>query len=257
MSASCWSVRQNVAEWHAQRVKGTLDLLRPQRGVINLEIDGVRLEHLTLFGTFVPRLLDPIPAEMLVDSYVRQGDLIVTYAPTQMTELHSQIYWRNVTNGSAVGLHWVLSVLTPRLDGKPCIHLRHKLGEKQGSIAVAPARGVERELTEGYQVELRESAVARDGVSSSRPLLIYRPANIATSIVLMSYPNDVVRFEVAERESKSAQYEADFEMLDEHLEKGVIRRIQAAAWFVPREADHAEADRLYDDFLRCPPPLTT
>ena len=54
-----------------------------------------------------------------------------------------------------------------------------------------------------------------------------------------------------------AQWRYAFQLLDEHLEKGVIRRAQVAAWFVPRAADEFWGRKLFLQLLSAPPPLTT
>jgi hypothetical protein len=255
MSGGCWKVVGRSAEFDAIPGGGRLDLARPREG---LEWSRGRC---SLLRTHVPGLSDPVPESMLVDVYVREDDLVVTYGPTPDSQLHTQVYWRRVAQGSLVGLHWVFSVWTPRLDARPVIHLGHRWGDTIPWLASALVEGQagSAELPGFHELRAemtqeRSGTVARLSASS---LLLARSTTDANapSLVLMAYPTDVVRGSVSSAEATPRAVEYD--LLEEHLEKGVIRRAQAMVWWVPREGDAQLARELYRQFLDAPPPLTT
>jgi hypothetical protein len=85
------------------------------------------------------------------------------------------------------------------------------------------------------------------------PLLIVQPPSHDRSLVLMTMPADLMQLRV---DSFDGHVSYAFDLLGEHLEKGVIRRAQIGAWLVPRDTDQLWALRLYRQFLADPPPLT-
>lgn len=259
MSGECWKVAGHAAEFEAVPGGWRLDLEHPRAGLRSA--DGA----CSLLRTQVPGLPDPLPASMVADVYVREDDLVVTYGPTPGSQLHTQIYWRRLSESSAVGLHWVFSVWTPRLDARPAIQLSHHWRDKAPRLAVAEAEEVARDAAGAAELpgfrELREETVMkRTGEAAGQPgpcLLLQRSVADAkaTSLVLMVYPTDVVRWSVSSAEATPRAVEYD--LLEEHLEKGVIRRAQAMVWWVPRDGDASHALELYRRFLDAPPPLTT
>ena len=72
----------------------------------------------------------------------------------------------------------------------------------------------------------------------------------------MVYPADVRSAHVAYDHS-TGTWRTRHRLLDEHLEKGVIRRLRCAVVWLPRKHDLQLAETLYERFLNAPLPLTT
>jgi len=253
MSGGCWKVTGHTAASEVLPGGWRLDLARPREGLQSS--DG----QCALLRTGVPGLADPLPEAMVADVYVRENDLVVTYAPTPGSQLHTQVYWRCLTMPGAVGLHWVFSVWTPRLDARPVIQLGHRWLDAAPELASAVDAGDPMTAT-GFRELRSESVLTRTEASGRLPapcLLLQRSAqdDRAASLAFMAYPTDVVRCTVSSAEATPRVVEYD--LLDEHLEKGVIRRAQAMVWWIPRDGDARLALDLYRQFLDAPPPLTT
>ena len=75
-------------------------------------------------------------------------------------------------------------------------------------------------------------------------------------MVIMAMPSDVIQVAVQPLKTPG-RWQLTYELLGEHLEKGVIRRAQLAVWQIAQEADQALAAELWRGFLLAPPPLTT
>ena len=268
MSTGCWKVVGHRAELLDVPGGWWLDLGRPREGLQSASGGS------TLLRTHVPGLPDPVPGAMVADVYVREADLVVTYAPTPGSQLHTQIYWRRLLTPSAIGLHWVFSVWTPRLDARPMIGLSHQWLDRSPRLATALPEGeAGAGDLPGFRELRTETVMERPGgaASLSAPCLILeratagRTANMALdtaldtaspmSMVSMAYPTDVVRCSVSAADATPRVVE--YQLLDEHLEKGVIRRAQAMVWWVGRDGDASQAAELYRQFLAAPPPLTT
>ena len=67
----------------------------------------------------------PLSTPRVVDHYIRQKDLVVTYEYDQ-PQMRMQLYWRHATwrdsaGGSLTGLCLLLSLQTNRLDSRPTV----------------------------------------------------------------------------------------------------------------------------------------
>lgn len=229
-----WTLNGQVAEWQMAGIQARMDLLRPGDGLGHVRVQGETWPLAGLLGWQLPDLDGPLAPDQLVDAFVRKSELGVSYAMTRPSQLHPQLACRSLRSEKAVGVHWILSLRTPRLDARPLVRLSNR-----------------------FTCSSSEIIDGKDGSSSERALVLYRPHGSAWTLVQTAYPRDLLRYSVRS-ESQGASVSSqivDWELLDEHLEKGVIRRVQAALWWVPRAEDESEAERLYDTFVASAPPL--
>jgi len=75
------------------------------------------------------------------------------------------------------------------------------------------------------------------------------------SLLEMAYPTDAHQL-LLESVGKE-EIALTFRLMHENLERGVIRRLRVATWFLPREDDLQIAAELFRDLLHAKPPLTT
>ncbi len=230
-----WVLKGHVAQWRTPHVTASVDLLRPGMGFGTIQVREQSWGETTLFGVEVPGLGEAVAEGQIADAFVRKSELGVTYAMAATSQLHSQLAWRSLRSGESVGVHWILSLRTPRLDARPLVRLHHRLAGGSGEV-----------------VRLGHECLTT-GVWHP-PIVLYRPTSSQFSLVQTAYPSDLLGYAL-ESATEAAATTVTWEMLDEHLEKGVIRRVQAAVWWVSREDDESEARRLYDTFVASPPPL--
>jgi hypothetical protein len=187
----------------------------------------------------------------ITDSYVRGGDLVATYQPRDDWPYTTQVYWRVTESewpeGVLGSLSLFVSMQTHLLETWPrlCIHSRLEADEmfrladglQQGAVGESLGEGrhavhpvgkaccVLRRLT-GTKVSYAEVMPASD----FREVLVNRVDNGAC--------------------------ETSWELFADFLEKGVIRRVQVQALFLPRQNDIANAAALCEEIVRRPLPLT-
>jgi hypothetical protein len=232
-------------------------------------------EDMYLLGVQVPGFPERLPAAWLVDYYVRRNDLIATYERPHPDHLRVQVYWRYLHDapraGSGAdafveGMHLMVSLQTDRLDRQPTVSVINQLAGDQVKCLhladdVNPTARFQAPVT-GGSIGERDAGRAVDtsgtlvhpGPSADAPLWIIRREDLGRSTVLMTLPADLVR--VAFRRC-GALWRHEFHLLDEHLEKGVIRRAQVVAWWVPSAGDEDWARTRFDRWCAEPPPLTT
>ncbi len=197
-----------------------------------------------VLGVELPGFPDPISAENRVDHYVRDGDLVVTYERRAPPQLRSQIYWRDacccLTDVSLPGVEVWISLQTDRLDARPTLKVVTQL--------------VAAELIEADPAWCGD--LAEGVVTVAPPLLLWRLPGDEFSLVQLVVPGDVASIRRS-LDATSKVRRCELCLLDEHLEKGVIRRIRLGLWRVPRPNDVALARQLCERFLNAPLPLTT
>ncbi len=213
-----------------------------------------------VLGVELPGFPDPVPAPWIVDQYARRRDLIATYERPAPDHLRCQVYWRYVWEeasgetdvaGRVDGVHLIVSVQTNRLDLRPTITVVSDIPTDHAAYLISPDQEVWTTLP---AIPTPQDPPAGGPADGKAALWLVRLPRNNRSIVMMVLPNDLVAIRVTRQEPC---WRYAFDLLDEHLEKGVIRRAQVAAWFVPREVDEIWARKLYLQLLTAPPPLTT
>jgi hypothetical protein len=269
---SCWQVTRDAARFSTPTWGASLDLTRPQQGISQVTLDGRICAGLKLLCIELPQLPDPVPATMVAEHYVRGDDLVVRYAPTPAHDLDlgSEIYWRGVESSGVWGLQLLMSLQTSRLDARPRLSVRGEVAhgelwigwpaEQHSSAAIALDRVEcsqqgQRPEQEGDGRTVHDSKQHHGPLTIANPVVVIRWPETPWSLLLMALPADVEWWSVETPAGEAARL--DLGMLNEHLEKGVIRRAQVALWCVPRADDAQQARRLYDEFLTSAPPLTT
>jgi hypothetical protein len=256
-SVTPWQLEQGHGHLQTSDGAAVVHIDRLADGLTQIIRSGSTISALRLLGVLLPGFPDPLPVSSIVDRYVRGDDLIVTYERQSPEHLRAQVYWRYVsnesssialTNGRAEGVHLIVSIQTDRLDLQPTLTVVSSVPTEQILFRASARRDRFRTIADQGDGELDLGSLCRS------PMLLARLTDVDLSLVLMTLPSDLVRLRV---ERQGPHCRCAFELLDEHLEKGVIRRAQVAAWFVPRTTDQFWALKLFRLLLAAPPPLTT
>jgi hypothetical protein len=186
----------------------------------------------------------PLP---IADAYVRGDDLIAVYQPADAWPYAPQLYW---TAGQCednqrvlASLSLLISVETHLLDTWPRITVGSRLACRE-VLQVDTASGA---------VEQLQSRSIRQ--SNAACCLLYRVADLPISVVESMPASDFRDVDV--RRCRNGEYQAEWHVFADFLEKGVIRKARFHCAFVPAEDDVRSAIVFCAAEARRPLPLTT
>ena len=262
-SGHSWLLKTPRAELRAGSLHGELDVSRPELGVSQLSINQ-RACTGKLVGVLPCTQKDPhaqpsiredlehLLPRQLADVYVRDGDLIVAYQPTEDWPYATQIYWQISEESYLPDLLSSMSVLlslqTHLLDTWPTMCIDTHLEADEIVHVDCESR---------YENAIH---VLPFGTSVIRPAtaaccILYRLAGMPISYAEMMPCNDMRGVTISRDHDRMCR--ARWELFAEFLEKGVIRRARMLSILVPRERD-TELARAACNALECQPlPLTT
>ena len=242
-----WRVDGFQAHLQPSRLACSVDVQRLQQGLQQLRFQTESLADFCLLRLSLPDLADPIPAQSIQEVYARGNDLIASYLPVSPSRYAPQVYWRARTSENCHGVELMISMQTDTLESRPLI---------QSSSVVAGSRVwcLKRSTETLVEMQITDQASLLSP-DESAPLLLMRAEDESFSYLEMAYPADPFEFWV--KQTSQNELGLGFRLLQEHLEKGVIRRFRVAAWFVPREKDLELATKLSRELLQSAPPLTT
>ena len=199
----------------------------------------------------------------LTDAYARSGDLVALYTASKSRPFRIEIYWRAATKAwgavNALQFDLMVSVHTDRLGILAQINSQSRI----------PADGVWLSGDADWrQPEPVRLAVARQSVQL-RPGS-YLPCVVAGlgiggmddgpqgrdgySYIEAVPPSDFLGSELSMERSR---YRLRHRLLDEVMEKGVIRRVRVRGWLVAAPRSFAQASAGFAELLRDKLPLTT
>jgi hypothetical protein len=244
-----WQSQGTTADLRIGPFSGRLDLRRPAQGLVGLHLQGRALARMAVLQV----RSGSAPAgqeEELLDSFVRGADLIATYSQAPDRTIVPQIYWRAIEHAdlTAVGVELVLSVRTELLDDDPKMFV----GSLVPRCPVWCSTDPESKRFEPVAIDV---AAPRDD-SRARPIvLVYRLPDVDCSWVEMVHPMDFSGAVLSE-DTTAEGLVSRFELFNERLEKGVIRRGRLQGIFVPRDGDQIVAQECYRRFATSAIPLT-
>ena len=149
--------------------------------------------------------------------YIRGCDLIANYDGAEHTNLSSQLYWRALHHPACFGVEVIVSVQTSLLD------YRQEFTVQSSGLTDV--------------VHLADSAVlAAFGNEPGHYLEMVHPTDFCSTTVTENSTN--------------------WRILNQRLEKGVIRRARMQAWGITSEQPQSTAEALQRSFADSEPPLT-
>lgn len=226
-AASCWRLDGAQAEGDTGSVSLAVDLATPDSGARRLQF----------FGRPQPGVLwrwgirDAGPPT-LSESYVRGADVIAEYSTTDDPPLDTQLYWQcdqRFAQAAAV-LNLTISVRTPALDTHPVYWVESQL----------PVTNVSRITCErGQFLGVHYAAESGDW-----------------SAVEAIQPGDLTSRDGPTIEPQGEQTRCHWRLVDQFLEKGVIRRARLSLAVTDHALTPAEAHALAARLREQPAPLT-
>ena len=229
MNPKCWLLEGHVARLNLPGVSLAFDADRPAAGLVQIRGLDRAWSSGCLLG--VNGSIQSAAAT-LTDWHVRGDDLIAVYETGQPDAARVDLLW-HVARPTA-GDPWfacidlLVSVRTDRLDWRHDIRLESVL---PGTILVEKFDSMENVFL----------AAAREW-----------------SLAMMVHPADLARQELAAEPTASATCRLRQQLFrTESLEKGVILRARARAWFLPASVDRTVLAACFTEFAAADPPLGT
>ncbi len=232
-----------------------VDLHRPGGGIDGIQLEGTEIPAMRLLG--VSNVGQARADEFrLCDSYVRGNDLIATYsvAPddTVLLQITRHILPRDA-DVPTFGIETVVSMQTNLLDSRPEVNLISILPSVT-TIGVGKADSWQHIEAGGPAAE---AATITPDDGKSIGLFLFRLPAGRWSYAEMVYPSDFLASDLSLEQIGGGCVHISHRLLDERLEKGVIRRARLRGVFVSSDNDEATARRGFRQFSNSPPPLTT
>jgi hypothetical protein len=265
-SPEYWKLVGTVGELSCGDMVGHVDVAHPQSGLRLLKLSGHPLDGLVFVLTSYAKDRDSryVTAETdksdvrnrnphwpldIADAYVRDRDLVATYAPFDAWPYSPQIYWRaeslNSVEGVIGSISLIVSMQTHLLDTRPRLFLASMKGTETLQVTSSGGKLVGAEVidqTTVIQPTDKECCIVR------------RLPGVPLSYVEIMSGSDF--HEVAVRRGSDATCNVVWELFGEFLEKGVIRRSQVHGVFVRRDDDLELAAACCGAVERSPLPLT-
>jgi hypothetical protein len=246
-NSESWQFQHPSGNLHCGHLTAKVDAAQPQLGLHH-----IRLRSQSLSGHLLAVLPDNShswPAD-LADAYVRNRDLVATYAPSTAWPYAPQIYWRAESltpSGVVAAVSLLVSIQTNLLDTHPLLSATSQL-----------------------PVDEVLSIASGDQLPQIEPLARGThaiPSNAFTHGLVWRLPGGQISYAEFATASDFQQLSADiapgslctarWQLFTDFLEKGVIRRARLQAAFLPRENDVALASEFARSLASRPLPLTT
>jgi hypothetical protein len=242
-----WQLADGTASLSLDWLTAQIDVLEPWRGLLSPRWRNAALP--TLFAVLQVDARELIaPNRLPLEVYIRQQDLIATYAPSEGRNVQTQIYWRASQFDSAATVELIISAQTHLLDSRPSLQALSTL--PAGAVFYLPqAADRLQELTVDFQAR---HEFAPDQCA---PLFLFRPHGATYSYAEMVHPTDFAGASLELRGEELLRF--SHPLFAERLEKGVIRRARLCGALMPRDVDLDRAMSIYRNFIAEPLPLTT
>lgn len=234
---------------HSGGLVGCVDVSRPDLGLQQIQLDSTEIVG-NLLRIWRQDQPEPRWPCTLAEAYIRGGDLIATYEPTNDWPYSSQLYWRldafevpEVRSTASL----LVSVQTHLLDTWPIISVGSELVCSE-VLRLVPANNSAVRCTPSN----REQWLQPMG---DYCCILFRLQDHPWTYVEMIPANDLSRFRVWHNDDSVGS--SEWQLFGEFLEKGVIRRARVEILLLPRDNDVHLATTCCRELTRRPPPLTT
>lgn len=189
----------------------------------------------------------------LAEAYVRAGDLVATYLTEPAWPYRPQIYWQtDVLSGIPqvlASLSLIVSIQTDLLDTRP----------RLGVASQVPADELVHVAVNGQGHSAQSLTIAKSYVlepDAKFLCLVVRLPGGETSYVECAPASDFRELRASSADDEAREAKLEWQLFDEFLEKGVIRRARVHAFFLPREDDVRLAAECARALATRPLPLT-
>jgi hypothetical protein len=246
-----WNLEDGTARIKLGPLSGQIDLQSPELGLTMLTIAGDERPGDRLLGVDFHSGA-PATRPVLIEHFVRGGDLVATYAQTPAKPVRVQIYWRASLPETGLQLPTIdlqVSVQTSLLNSNPELTAVSTIaGGDIQRLANQPGGQFERLLTApGRTLEFTPD--------HGPGCLVFRQRATTTSYAEMIHTADFYRDTLAAVNESNMQL--THQLFVSSLEKGVILRARIRGVFLPASDDKRLAAEVYAALQSAPPPLTT
>jgi hypothetical protein len=241
-----WQLEGSTARLRLDALAASVDVARPEQGITHVEIGGAPLADTRWLGVELAA-----PRSGGCECYVRQDDLIASYADRPQAEMRTQLYWRAAAPRIAetlAAIELLVSVQTSLLDSCPQLTAASQVVASEAYRLVDAAEFA----------SLLPSAGASVPEPADAPhCYLFRLPGRQYSYAQMIHPADDheshwdgwlhgtdYRLRVAHR------------MFSQRLEKGVILRGRVKGVLIARRDDKRATLAHWQSFLAEEPPLT-
>jgi len=257
---SCWMLERSVArlacgpleaEVNVERPQMGLQSLRWQRSPLSVQLLGVRWE---VDQTSLLAGRDPHWPLLLSDVYVRADDLVATYLPEPPLPYRPQIYWRanphEEPRPALSSLSLLVSIQTDLLDTRPQLNVVTHLVAEQIVHLVVRDSECRTSMLDGFRTHIVKPQVGMNCV-------LLRMANDQWSYAECVSTADFHEVWVSPPNDQTRVAKVEWQLFNDFLEKGVIRRAQVHMMLLPRENDVQIVAERCRAIKEKPLPLTT
>jgi hypothetical protein len=244
-----WRIDQTHASLNASGLSARVNLQQPELGIADIVWQGAPVAGAQLLQVRHPQF-DVGPH--LIDAYVRGTDLIAVYGNRLRGAVTTQLYWRCVEHPDlcVAGVELIVSVQTELLDDDPGLALTSDLPCSELFQAA------NRDVTCIARVPVPETEADGPCRRSGVGLFLYRFGKVPGSYLEMVHPADFSTVEFIP-EPNSVNMRSRFQLFEERLEKGVIRRARARGLLCPSTRDgKVVAGECYRRLLASESPLS-
>jgi hypothetical protein len=252
MQAPSWDLRDRFARCALDRWSATIDLLKPECGLTNVETGSHRLSGGQWLGLGWPAAQGD-PKGELVECYHRGSDLVVAYRQSPAWPVRVDAMWRAAPRAEAAAVlavvDLIVSVRTELLESWPELTVRSSIPSREilrlvsaDSAQFAPVPNI--------------AAVPFVVNSDTGPCcLLFRLPDAGLSYGEMVHPADFQRSNLKRLAGHTATIEVRHRLFAERLEKGVILRARVRGVWVDGVDDIRQVAGCYSAFAAAEPPL--
>ncbi len=233
LSSEClWALDRAIGALRAGPIFGRVDASHPELGLHDVRLSGRSLSgHLLGVRRHQENEAEPGWPLTVADAYVRSGDLVASYLPSNDWPYSPQLYWSANALDSVDGLLGSLSILvsvqTHLLDTWPQITIDSRFTCNE-LLLVEPGKGIAfdaRSLTRDCTIRPSNTACC----------IVWRLADAPISYAELMPASDFRELHV--RFNGEGNCHLRWLLFAEFLEKGVIRRARLQSAFLTRDDD--------------------
>ena len=236
-----WTIQSTTAHLQSDDLTAKINLAFPNRGLSDVNLNSI---NLPLAHTLALQLSKPQTDESgkQLTAYTRDHDLIATYGKQANQANHAEFMWRYMTSSnktqSSVGVEIVATLQTDQLY-QPA-RLTSQTSLTSGNISTYSSAGT-------------WSDTDAD-VATANTTAILCHFNNGASYLEIAHPMDAQGFTL-DCSVESTRWK--FLLLDQEIEKGVIRRARIQGWWCSEHLTRDAASELIALLANSPLPLTT
>ena len=252
MSLAAWHLEQHRAGVQLDRLTASIDLTRPDHGLVDFSVAGSRLADARILGLAIPSLKAG-RAALPTEAYVRGIDLVAVYEESESWPVRLDALWRATPpeepGGLIAAVDLVLSVRTSLLESRPELAVSSTM--PVGQLLRLSGAGPSDHDTLTVPPDLPLAVEPAEGPGC----LVFRLGHGDLSYAEMVHPADFRHAALGRAGHQGELVRVVHRLFQQPLEKGVILRARLRGVWLPRRDDVRLAAQQYEAFAAAEPPL--